>query len=66
MVGISSFGGYIPRFRLNRMLVFGAMGWLNPVNITNARGEKAVGNFDEDSITMAVAAGMDCMMGFER
>jgi len=66
MVGISSFGGYVPRFRLNRMLVFGAMGWLNPVNITNARGEKAVGNFDEDSITMAVAAGMDCMKGFER
>lgn len=66
MVGITSFGGYVPRYRLNRMLVFGMMGWLNPVIITNARGEKAVANFDEDSITMAVAAGMDCLKGFDR
>jgi len=66
MVGITSFGGYIPRYRLNRMLIFGMMGWLNPVIITNARGEKAVANFDEDSITMAVAAGMDCLKGFDR
>ena len=66
MVGITSFGGYVPRYRLNRMLVFGSMGWLNPVIITNARGEKAVANFDEDSITMAVAAGMDCLQGFDR
>ncbi len=66
MVGIGSFGGYIPRYRLNRMIIFGSMGWLNPVIITNARGEKAVANFDEDSITMAVAAGMDCLRGVDR
>jgi 3-hydroxy-3-methylglutaryl CoA synthase len=66
MVGIVSFGGYVPRYRLNRMIVFGSMGWLNPVIITNARGEKAVANFDEDSITMAVAAGMDCLRGMDR
>ncbi len=63
MVGITSFGGYVPRYRLNRMIVFGSMGWLNPVIIMNAQGEKAVANFDEDSITMAVAAGMDCLRG---
>jgi 3-hydroxy-3-methylglutaryl CoA synthase len=28
--------------------------------------EKPVANFDEDSITMAVAAGMDCINGFDR
>lgn len=66
MVGIGSFGGYVPRYRLNRMIIFGSMGWLNPVIITNARGEKAVANFDEDSITMAVAAGMDCLRGVDR
>ena len=66
MVGITSFGGYVPRYRLNRMIIFGSMGWLNPVIITNARGEKAVANFDEDSITMAVAAGMDCLKGIDR
>jgi len=66
MAGIVSFGGYIPRYRLNRMLIFGMMGWLNPVIITNARGEKAVANFDEDPVTMAVAAGMDCLRGMDR
>ena len=39
---------------------------MNPDDIGNARGEKAVANFDEDSITMAVAAGIDALKGFER
>ncbi len=56
----------MPRYRLNRMLIYGAMGWINPVTITNAQGEKAVANFDEDSITLAVAAGTDCLAGFDR
>jgi 3-hydroxy-3-methylglutaryl CoA synthase len=48
------------------MLIFGAMGWLNPALIVNARGEKAVCNFDEDALTMAVAAGINCLKGFDR
>lgn len=63
MSGICSYGGYVPRYRLNRMLVYQAMGWMNPANIANAKGEKAVANFDEDSITMAVAAGMNALNG---
>lgn len=66
MVGICSYGGYVPRYRLNRGIIFGAMGWVNAANITNARGEKAVANFDEDSITMAVAAGIDALGGVDR
>ena len=66
MSGICSYGGYVPRYRLNRGLVFAAMGWLNPANMANARGEKAVANFDEDSITMAVAACIDSLKGFDR
>src|SRR5450756_155647 len=66
MVGIRSYGGYVPRFRLNKMIIFGAMGWLNPANIMNAQGEKAVANFDEDSVTMATAAAIDCVTGFDR
>ncbi|MEW5783480.1 MAG: 3-hydroxy-3-methylglutaryl CoA synthase [Bacillota bacterium] len=65
MIGISSYAGYVPRFRLNRMLVYSAMGWLNPAIIMNAAGEKAVANFDEDSITMAVAAGWKCLRDFK-
>ncbi|ACL05597.1 protein of unknown function DUF35 [Desulfatibacillum aliphaticivorans] len=66
MAGICSYGGYVPRYRLNRGLVYGAMGWMNPANIANARGEKAVANFDEDSITMAVAAGIDALKGVDK
>jgi hydroxymethylglutaryl-CoA synthase len=66
MFGICSYGGYVPRYRLNRGLVYGAMGWMNPANITNAAGEKAVANFDEDSITMAVAAGINALTGIDR
>ena len=50
MVGISAYGAYIPRFRLGA----GTDGW-------NSREERSVANFDEDSVTMAVAAGSDCL-----
>jgi 3-hydroxy-3-methylglutaryl CoA synthase len=66
MTGICSYGGYVPRYRLNRGLVYQAMEWLNPANIANAAGDKAVANFDEDAITMAVAAGIDALKGVDR
>lgn len=66
MVGICSYGGYVPRYRLNRGLIFKSMGWMNPATLGNSKGEKAVANFDEDSITMAVAAGIDALRGMER
>jgi len=65
MAGICSFGGYVPRYRLPRKTIFQAMGWMNPGGIAGARGEKAVANFDEDSLTMAVAAGRDALGGRE-
>jgi len=66
MVGIVSYGAYIPRYRLKRMTIFQSMGWLNPATITLAGGEKAVANSDEDSLTMATAAGLDCLGGMDR
>jgi hydroxymethylglutaryl-CoA synthase len=66
MVGIVSFGGFIPRYRLDRMAIFKSMGWLNTANAAHARGEKAVANYDEDTITMAVEAGIDCLKGIDR
>ena len=59
MVGIVSYGGYIPRYRIDRKIIYKAMGWLNPA--TYMPGEKAVASCDEDSLTMAVSAGMDCL-----
>ena len=66
MFGICAYGGYVPRYRLNRGLIFAGIGWMNAGTIGLARGEKAVANFDEDSITMAVAAGIDALTGIER
>ncbi len=66
MVGIVSYGVYIPRYRLKRKLIFSQMGWFNGGTAGLARGEKAVANYDEDSITMGVAACVSCLEGFER
>ena len=66
MVGICSYGGYIPRYRLNRKDILEVIGWINPALIAQGKGEKAVANFDEDTITMAVAAGIDCLEGIDR
>lgn len=65
MIGIRSYAGYVPRYRINRMTIYSVMGWLNPAIIMNAAGEKPVANYDEDSITMAVAAGSRCLQGFD-
>jgi 3-hydroxy-3-methylglutaryl CoA synthase len=48
------------------MKIFDAMGWINPATIGNAKGEKAVANYDEDSVTMAVASAIDCLEGKDR
>ena len=66
MIGICCHGGYVPRYRLKRSLIYKAMGWMNAATVANARGEKAVANFDEDTITLAVAAGRDALEGCDR
>jgi len=66
MVGIESYGGYVPRYRLERKKIFRAMGWMDPSTAANAKGEKAIANYDEDCITMAVSAGLTSMAGTDR
>jgi 3-hydroxy-3-methylglutaryl CoA synthase len=55
MVGITSIGVYVPLYRLNLEEI--AKMW----RTKSASGEKAVAGYDEDSLTMAVAATMDCL-----
>jgi 3-hydroxy-3-methylglutaryl CoA synthase len=57
MVGIVSFGSYIPTYRLPRELI--AKEWGQP----SLGGERAIANFDEDSLTMAVNASVDALGG---
>jgi len=66
MIGITSYGAHIPRLRLNRMSVFQAMGWFAPATIMVAQGERSLCNHDEDSLTMAVAAARDCLIGKDK
>jgi len=55
MVGIVSYGAYIPRWRMSKELLRKGL-----------KGEKAVAGPDEDSLTMAVAASIDCLRGLDR
>src|SRR5262245_43100382 len=59
MAGISSYGAYIPRLRLPLSLIGG--GPAKP-----GGPEKAVANYDEDAVTMGVAAAIDCLSGIDR
>ena len=55
MPGIIAYGAYIPKYRLGPETA----GWDLPY-------QRAIANFDEDSVTMAVAAAQDCLHGRER
>jgi 3-hydroxy-3-methylglutaryl CoA synthase len=59
MVGILSYGAYIPIYRLSRTELARMWGG-------SPRGERSVANCDEDSITMAVEAAVDCLNGIDR
>jgi 3-hydroxy-3-methylglutaryl CoA synthase len=61
MAGILSFGAYIPRLRLQRSVIYEANRWFAPGLRGLARGERAMANWDEDVITMAVEAARDCL-----
>ncbi len=64
MAGIMSYGVHIPRYRIDRSVIYSAMGWLNPASWM--AGEKTVANFDEDSLSMAVNAAMSCLNGVDK
>ena len=65
-VGILAFGAYVPRLRLARKAVAEANAWFNPALRSLAKGERAICNWDEDSVTMAVEAARDCLAGHDR
>jgi len=61
MIGIVGYGGYVPRLRLSRKAVVDANAWFAPQFAGKSSGTRAMTNWDEDSITMAVAAARDCL-----
>jgi hydroxymethylglutaryl-CoA synthase len=60
MAGIISYGAYIPLWRLARDTIADA--W----QTASTGGERSVANNDEDSITMASEAAIDCLAALER
>ena len=58
-IGIKSYGAYLPRWLLPRELI--AKAWDFP----SIPGSKTVASEDEDSITMSVEAGLDCLAGID-
>lgn len=64
--GILAFGAYIPRRRLQRAAIHAANKWFAPGLGGLAKGERAVANWDEDAVTMAVEAARDCLTGIDR
>lgn len=55
MIGIVSYGSYVPYRRLKRAAIGQALG------IPGGKGERAVASFDEDSVSMAAEAARDAM-----
>jgi 3-hydroxy-3-methylglutaryl CoA synthase len=61
LVGITAFGGYVPRLRLARKAIVAAHVWADPGLRAKARGERSMCNWDEDAVTMAVEAARNCL-----
>ena len=60
-VGLTAYGGYIPRLRLQRKAVAQANAWIAPNFLGKGKGERSMANWDEDSVTMAVEAARDLL-----
>ena len=65
MVGIVSYGGYIPQKRLSRAAAAESMGWFAS-GLAGSKGERSMANWDEDCLTMAVAACRDALVGLDK
>ncbi|WP_260580815.1 3-oxoacyl-[acyl-carrier-protein] synthase III C-terminal domain-containing protein [Sphingopyxis sp. PET50] len=64
--GILAYGAYVPVARLQRSAIHATNKWFAPGLGGLAKGEKAVANWDEDSVTMAVEAARDALDGIDR
>jgi len=62
-VGITSYGYHLPWYRLSRKTISAALGALGK---GGGVGDKAVSGYDEDSLSMAVNACIDCLKNTDR
>lgn len=64
--GITGYGGYVPRLRLQRTAIAAAHQWMAPGLRGQAQGQRAYCSWDEDSVTLAVEAARDLFDRRER
>jgi 3-hydroxy-3-methylglutaryl CoA synthase len=60
---VLSCGAYIPRLRLPRAAIASAMAWTHAPARALPQGARAICNWDEDALTMAVEAARSCLEG---
>ena len=61
MIGITAYGAYLPRARLQKQVIADANAWFDSGLRGLAKGEKTMCNWDEDAITMATEACADAL-----
>jgi hydroxymethylglutaryl-CoA synthase len=64
--GLQSFGAYLPRLRLEREAIAAATGWASGLRGGKPTGRRSYCAWDEDSVTMALEAARDCLVGQDR
>lgn len=64
MTSILAFGAYLPRLRLSRSAIAASLAWLS-AGAGSGKGQRSLAFWDEDSVTMAVAAGRVALRGRE-
>lgn len=64
--GITGFGGYIPRLRMQRSAIATAHKWMAPSLRALGKGQRAFCSWDEDGVTMAVEAARDVLSAASR
>lgn len=65
-IGITGFGAYVPRLRLDRDAIYRANAWFAPGLKALSKGERAMANWDEDVVTMAVEAARNALGNDDR
>lgn len=63
MIGITAYGAYYPRARLCKKAIAEANAWFDAGLNALAKGERAICNWDEDTLTMGVEAAKNCLHG---
>lgn len=59
--GITGFGAYVPRLRIDRGAIAAAHEWMAPSLRGLAKGTRSFASWDQDAITMAVEAARDAL-----